>query len=451
LGVLAGCARPGANDSSDDDTETGGDPDAPTWHRDIAPLVHAKCLGCHRDQGIAPFSMQTYDTASPWAELMAEHTASRYMPPFLARDTDECAPPHPWQDDLRLSDDQIALIGAWAAAGAPEGDPDTAAELPEPPSLELEDPDLRVAAPQPVDIQGPGDRFLCFSLDPGLTEDQWLQAMQIEAGNPEIVHHVLVYLDEAGESAAMANEDGWYECFGDPGIDEVSLLGAWAPGSVPVTTPPGVAMRVPAGSRLVMNVHYHPSTMDVETDPGTAVQLRWFEGYPQYAGELLLIGNGVGLQPGPNDENGTEFRIPAGVKDHTETMLYPLPPGTPDLTVWSVGTHMHYVGRDMIIGVAWDEPPPGGPASQCLIQTPAWDFNWQRQYVYDAPLDELPVASVGDVIALRCTYDNTLDNRFVVQALEQQGLDEPHDVVLGESTLDEMCLGVFGIATKLLP
>ena len=458
LSGVAGCQ---SSEKGDDDgvadeesggtgDETGENADAPTWHQDIAPLVHEKCVGCHATDGIGPFSLASYTSASPWAELMATAVEQRYMPPFLAQDTDDCEPRFGWKEDLRLSDEQITMMREWADAGAPEGDPDAAAELPMPPSLELKDADLRLTIPKPVEIEGPKDDFFCFSLDPQLEEDAWLDAMQIVPGNDKVVHHVLIYLDESGASEGMVNEDGYYNCFGGPGVSGASLLGAWAPGATPITTPDNLAMHVPAGSRLIMNVHYHPSADGVETDPDTAIDLKWFEGFPQWAGQLQLIGNGIGLQPGPNDENGVEFRIPAGATDHTETMIYSLPFDTPDFTVWSVGTHMHYVGTDMFMGVFYQEPEDGLEA-ECLLQTPDWDFNWQRGYAYDAPLDELPVLRAGDQLYMQCTYDNSMNNPFVVEALEEQGLDAPVDVYLGEETLDEMCLGVFGVAVKLFP
>ena len=50
---------------------------------------------------------------------------------------------------------------------------------------------------------------------------------------------------------------------------------------------------------------------------------------------------------------------------------------------------------------------------------------------------------------MRCTYNNSMSNPFVAAALAEQGLDGPVDVYLGEETLDEMCLGVMGVAIAL--
>ena len=84
--------------------------------------------------------------------------------------------------------------------------------------------------------------------------------------------------------------------------------------------------------------------------------------------------------------------------------------------------------------------PAGSDVNTCLIQTPAYDFNWQRFYVYDAPIVELPALRPGDRVMMRCTYDNSTSNLTLAAALKEQGLDAPKDVVIGEQTLDEMCL-----------
>ena len=112
-----------------------------------------------------------------------------------------------------------------------------------------------------------------------------------------------------------------------------------------------------------------------------------------------------------------------------------------ELYVYAMGTHMHYAGRDMRV---WLEPAQRSD-DLCLIQTPDWDYNWQRVYMYDAPRTKLPVMGQGDTIHMQCVFDNSMENRFVREALAQQGLDAPQDVRLGEDTLDEMCLSVLGI------
>lgn len=467
LTLAAGCGsppsgtsdgEPGSSGSGDMTDPTGSttapvDPpvgDLVTWHQHVAPIVVGACSGCHRAGGIGPFSLATYAEAFPWAQASLDAVERGSMPPFLAATTDECQPRHGFVDDPRLTDEQLTQLRAWVEQGAPEGDPNTAAPLPTPPSLELTDADIRGTIDASVTIDGDGDKFYCFSVDPGITTDTWIDAIQINPGNPKIVHHVLAYLDEAGESADKAGPEGYYPCFGGAGISQPRLIAAWAPGSTPIETPPNVATLIKGGSRIVLNVHYHP-TGSPEVDDATSIDLRTHDTVPEYVAFLALIGNSDGgpLQPGPNDDNGyPEFRIPAGAVDHTEEMLFTLN-GIPDLRVFSAGTHMHYVGTDMIVGVQRTDPEPGQPASECLIQTPDWNFEWQRFYPYDAPLDQVPRVREGDKLYLRCTYNNSMSNPFVARALAEQGLDAPVDVHLGEETLDEMCLGVMGVAVAL--
>ena len=426
-----------------------------TWHQDLAPVVVSKCGGCHIAGGIAPFSLQSYEEARPFAAALLDAVERKAMPPFLAETTDICAPLHDFKDDPRLTEAELELLRAWVDQEAPEGDPAKAEPIPAALDLVLKDTDVSLKIPSAVTMTGSGDQYLCFSLDTGFTEDTWLDGLQINAGNPKIVHHVLAYVDEQGESAAKVGPNGEpYPCFGGPGINTSGLIGVWAPGSVPFVPPPDVAMRVAAGSRIVLSVHYHP-TGEEERDDSTSIDFSLAPGLPTYVGMLALLGNegsaGGGLQPGPNDRNGVpEFYIPAGVENHTEEMLINLDSADiPELRVFGVATHMHYVGTDMVIGVQHKNPQPEEVAAECLLQTPRWDFQWQRLYSYAADLDAVPRVRPGDSVYLRCTYNNSMSNPFVVKALGEQGLSEPKEVVLGEETLDEMCLGVFGVAVKL--
>ncbi len=437
-----GAGTEGGDDGVDDGGSSGdgGVQTDVTWHEDIAPLVVSKCAGCHRTGGIAPFPFEDYEQSFPLAEAIAAAIESGSMPPFGADETEECEPKLGWKHDLRLSDEQTALIREWADGGAPEGDPALAAEITPPQSTVLEGADQNMPMQASVTIDGTQDSFLCFSVDPGLTEDGYLAAVQVNPGNDKVVHHVLIYTDAEGESAELADEDGFFECNG--GSISGDLVGAWAPGALPNRLPPDTGMLVPAGARMVMNIHYHPTGTSTEVDDSTSIDVIWHETPPVLRAELTLLGNAGGdsLLPGPNDEDGVEFRIPAGVSDHTEEMAFVLGDEIPPLKVFSVGTHMHYVGVDMKIEV---ERANGD--NECLLQTPNYSFEWQRSYEYDTELSGVPVVQGGDTVRMRCTYDNTMNNPGVAEALEQSGLDAPIDVVLGEETLDEMCLGVFGV------
>jgi hypothetical protein len=444
LAALFGCSASEADSSGPSDTSA--TPGTPTWYADVAPIVGASCQGCHTAGGIAPFALDTPEEGALWAEAMVAAVESGRMPPWSAAATDACTPRFGWKDDLRLSDTQRATLRAWADAGAPAGDPATAAPLPQRAATELDRVDARIAPEVGYATSGDADEYICYSIDPGFTETKWLTGFQIEPGLPAAVHHVLVFADPDGVTASLANEDGYYPCFGGVGGGVSELVGAWAPGMTPLEMPPGIAEELPAGSRLVMQVHYHPNGTTQPPDR-TAMAVRFADAPPDRLTQLRLIGNfgeSPNLLPGPNDPSGVAFLIPANVAGHTEEMRYKYR-GSDDVPLWIVGTHMHYIGRGMRIMVEHAAPSGDEPATECLIETPTWDFNWQRLYAYDAPLDAVPRLHRNDVLQLSCTYDNTTDNPGVRQALADAGLAAPVDVRLGEATLDEMCLGVFGV------
>jgi len=455
LPLLAACgdaAGPTPEGTADSGT---ADVEAVTWHQDIAPVVVENCAACHTAGGLAPFELDQYATASSLAQAIAAAVDEGTMPPFGAQDTDECQPLRPLKGDMRLTDEEKALIRDWAAAGAPEGDAATAAAIPEPPSLEIEDPDWEAELPTAWTVEGTDDQFICFVIDPDIDETRWITDIQFLPGNEKIDHHALVYHDIEGRSDAWKGEDGTYDCFGDVGDTSAVLLATWAPGAAPMRAPDGAGFPLWADSRIVVQMHYHPTGEGAEVDL-SALQLKWIDEEPAWEAAQALLGNngrqysdGTGLQPGPNDSGDeAEFIIPAGVSDHVETLLYEQEIDI-DFPVYSIGTHMHYVGTDMKIDLVHNGDDPDEPDTECLLQTPKWDFNWQRVYDYDVAIEDLPVISKGERVWMRCTYDNSLDNPDVRQALAEQGLDEPQDVYLGDETLDEMCLGLFGIVAPV--
>lgn len=447
--LLLACVSPSKTDLPAAD-DTGVAAGTPTWHQDIAPVITERCGGCHTAGGVTPFPLDTYADAAPMALAMAAAVESGAMPPWGAISTDTCEPRFGWQDDPRLSDAEKAALRAWADAGAPEGDPAAAAELPEPPAMELVGVNQTLSPSSPYVTSGDDDEFICFTMDPGRTAPSILTGIQVVPGDRTVVHHVLVFTDPAGESEALAGADGTYPCFGDAGVSDAQLLDVWVPGAVPFEVPEDSGMYVSAGSRIVMQIHYHPNGAAVEDQ--TSLQLRWGSTYPTSLTLLTLLGNawseGTGLWPDPDDRGFPEFRIPANSPSHTEQMSVTLD-GLPSLQLFMVGTHMHYVGVDMQIDLTHANPVGDEPETECLLQTPRWDFDWQRFYAYDAPIGAGVEVRDGDVLKLRCEYDNTVDNPGVRRALADGGLDEPQDVYLGEETLDEMCLGMFGVVYPL--
>jgi hypothetical protein len=201
-----------------------------------------------------------------------------------------------------------------------------------------------------------------------------------------------------------------------------------------------------------MQVHYHPHSASAKLTPDqTKFQMRLTSSPPTHSATTLLIGNfsaplknGTGLVPGPTDPpSGPAFVIPPDVTGYTRTMQLTVPTGTKTLHIAGIGGHEHYVGSAVSITIARSSPAQGQSANECLLSIPRWDFDWQRFYAYDAPLDQVPTVTPGDILQIQCTYDNTLNNPKVALSLSDQGLTRPQTVSLGETTLDEMCLGAF--------
>lgn len=470
--IMDGGAREGAPASSE--PEVLGF--TPTWHEHIAPLVSQKCSACHAREGIAPFSLQSYEAAKPFALAMASAVESGTMPPFLAQETAECKPQNPFARDVRLSAREKAMVRAWANAGAPEGDMAKAVPLPPPPSVSLAREDIVMPLPEPIVVEkGARDIHTCVVVDPKLAGDVYIAGRQITPGNGKVLHHAVLHmlkpetLDGRPLTRAQMVEalmthkgvgiGGRYECFGGVGLEATGIasenLGAWAPGAAPTISPPSSGQPMKKDALVIMDLHYHPMETR-EEDRTTKLSLMLNDARPQYIVQPVLLGNfpgrverpaGIGDLIKQPDEQVAEFRIPAGAASHVEEMTWTwtLPRSPNGIRAYYAGTHMHYVGRNMRVTLENNTPAPGESPRECLVETPRWDFNWQGGYGYFAPYEQLPLMNPGDVLRMRCVYDNTRGNPYLARALDERGLTDPIDVRLGEDTLDEMCLAAIGL------
>lgn len=466
-GALAACG--GSKSAAGGDA--GGvatQPSAISFHKEVEPILQRACQKCHHTGGIAPFSLLTYDDAKGVASSIVAQTKARTMPPWGAETTSECTPPVGFKDDQRLTDQEIATLEAWHQGGDIEGDPKDAPPPIALPTIELANATKLVPAHgfDPSVEPSTKDTLRCFVLDPGLTATRYLNGSYFVPKNKTLVHHAIAFAIEAGaktppERAGQA-ADTPYDCFGGPNAGErVSIVAAWAPGGMPIEFPPNVGAEVKAGTRIVLQVHYHPHANATKDADQTELQLRFMDAPPEWIATTQLIGNfdkppaltstgaTIGLLPGPNDPSGdagaAQFLIPRDATGHVETMTVTLPAILPELRVAGLAAHMHLVGRDQKVTVL-----RGGDPNQetCLLQVPRWNFDWQRAYTYDAPITELPIVKGLDEIRIRCTYDNVMTNRQLGAALLEAGYNSTVDVKLGESTTEEMCLAGFVFLRK---
>jgi hypothetical protein len=264
--------------------------------------------------------------------------------------------------------------------------------------------------------------YRCFTMPTNLTADQYVAAVDVKPGDRNTVHHVIAFIDTTGASANLETQDAepGYQCFGGPGFSitnvDSSTLGGWAPGARPVMLPDGVAYSLPANSRVVLQVHYHPHNGSPKPDQ-TQIGIYFAKTKPTKLLRVLPLINQTFTIP-PNDSN---YRVVA-------------PPNGPftipfvNTHVWLIAPHMHLLGRKMQVTAT---PPDGQP--QCLININDWDFNWQGMYRYNNPI-ALPA---GTRLSLEAFYDNSTDNI-------RNPNSPPKAVSWGEQTTDEMCIAFIG-------
>lgn len=378
---------------------------APTFTKDVAPLLWKHCASCHRPGEVGPFSLLSYEDAAKRAEFLVQITADRRMPPWKAEPDFGR-----FHDEQRLTADEIALLRRWAEAGAPEGNP---SDLPPAPKFtdgwQLGEPDMVLEMAEDFAVPADGrDIYQCFVIPIPIDSNRTVSAIEFRPGNRRIVHHAILYLDSNGAARERdEREPGYgYRSFGGPGVLPTGGLGGWAPGAQPRFLPDGVGKFLRKGSDLVLQVHYHPSGKP-ETDRSKVGVY-----FTKKPAQTIVGGIAVSNRP----------QIPAGDKNYRLTARSePLPV---DVNLLAVAPHMHLLGRSMKAQAVL----PDGKAVP-LVWIKDWDFNWQMAYGFLQPV-RIPK---GAHIEVESIYDNSADNPFNPNS-------PPKDVRWGEQTTDEMCL-----------
>ena len=369
-----------------------------TFSHDVAPILYRRCAPCHHSGGVAPFSLLTYQDAAKRAQSIATVTRQRVMPPWLP------AAPH-FRDERRLSNAEMATLSHWAAAGAPAGNLSAAPAAPHfRDGWQLGEPDLEAKMALDFAVPADGsDLYRCFVAPMTIAQDHWVRAVDMRPGNPQVVHHAILFEDISGTARKRDTGSG-YDCFGTPGFLPARGLGGWTPGSLPYQAPDDMPELLHAHADLVLQVHYHPFGRAV-TDR-TAVALYFTDRKPtRHAQDIPLGSNRIYIPPGDRAYKVTDhFSIPV------------------DVDVIGINPHAHYICKDML-GYA---VLPNG-TRRTLLHIPDWNFNWQQQYLYPTPV-RLPA---GTDVVMEFTYDNSDDN-------PRNPLHPPRRVVWGPSSTDEM-------------
>ncbi len=366
-----------------------------TYSNQIARLVQKRCLECHREGEAAPFPMNSYEEIVGWAPMMREVVDLGRMPPWFAD------PKHGhFANDPRLTDQEKKVLADWIDAGCPEGDPK---DLPMPKAFvkgwSIGQPDAvfemsKVAYDVPA--EGVVD-YQYFTVETNFTEDKWIQASEALPGSREVVHHIIVFGTAPGAG-------------GGRGVLRRQHVGGYAPGEQPRIYPPGVAQFLPAGSRLVFQMHYTPNgkaQSDISkiglkfADPATVKK---------------AAGGGVAIN--------TFFKIPPGANNHRVASSFQF---DNDALLTMLFPHMHLRGKSF----RYEAVYPSGER-EILLDVPRYDFNWQLRY----ELAEPKLMPKGTRIECVAHFDNSTEN--------PANPDPTKPVTWGDQTFEEMMIGFFG-------
>jgi hypothetical protein len=378
---------------------------APTFSKDVAPILYKNCVECHRAGAMAPMPLVTYEDARPWARAIKQKVASRQMPPWGADPTVGT-----YANDVSLKQADIDTIVAWVDNGAPEG---SRADLPAAPHFadgwSIGKPDYVFRMQKPFTVPADGTvPYVYITVPTNLKEDIWIKAVELKPTDRRVVHHIISTLVE-GSGAAPDPEP---KLTRDPAKKEIGGgLGGLVPGRLYGEFEEGVARKIPAGADIVLQMHY--------TTIGQVVT------------DQTEIGVVVTREPPKN------LRVQGG--GAIPNMQFAIPPGDPNYEVTgqqkfdrdtylnSLYPHMHVRGKDATYSIVY----PDG-REEVVLRVPKYDFNWQLSY----KLAEPKFMPKGSTLKVVMHYDNSAANRY--------NPDPTATVRWGEQTWEEMMLGYYG-------
>ena len=365
-----------------------------SYSNQIARLIQARCLECHREGQIAPFTMNEYEEVAGWGEMIAEVVRERRMPPWHADPTHG-----QFTNENRLSDDERQLIYTWVANGCPEGDP---ADLPEPRKFREgwflpQAPDKVVYLEHDEHVKAEGvEGYRYIEVDPGIKEDKWVKLAECMPGNRSVVHHIIVYVKPPGSSGR--------------GGDRIFLAG-FAPGTRPLVAPEGWAKRVPADSKFIFEMHYTPIGTPQTDRSGI--------------GMIFMDEKDVTHRLATTAAMQSRFEIPPYEADHKVTASRSF---HRDTIVLSLFPHMHMRGKSFRYELTYPDK-----SKEVLLDVPRYDFNWQNSYIFAEP-KSIPKGSLLECTAVFDNSDENLHNP-----------DPSKTVRWGDQTWHEMMIGWYDI------
>jgi hypothetical protein len=404
----------------------------PTFYRDVSPVLHKHCESCHRVGGIAPMAFGTYDQTRPYAAAIRNATQNKSMPPWFA-----VPGIGHFSNDPSLTDQQIATLGAWAEAKAPQGDvKDAPAPVHWAESWTIPQPDFVVKMAKGAALPASGDVDYTYEIVPThFAEDRWVQSVEVLPSLRPNVHHAVVYVRPPGSDwlrHAPVGVPFTADMLSDPDDrrgahwTDADVLLVYAPGSSPDEWPTAMAKFIPAGSDLVFQMHY--TTNGHAGIDATRVGMIFAKKAPVQRVLTLQLTN-------------DHFVIPPGAPDFRVEARGTLPN---DALLLSFFPHMHLRGKRFEYNIIREAGKssgasgggvigPDGSGVETLLRV-NYHFHWQMSY----RLAEPRWLKAGTELQAVAWYDNSRNN--------PHNPDPDVAVRWGDQTYDEMMVGFFDVA-----
>lgn len=386
-----------------------------TFTKHVAPILQRACENCHREGGVGPMALTTYEQARPWARAIKTRTVRREMPPwFIERNIGI----QRYKDDPSLSDKEIATIAAWVDGGAARGNPK---DMPPPrhyadaAGWTIGTPDLIVSSPAATIEAVAADWFGALdSVPTRLTEDRYVKAVEIKevrlqsrakpkdaekgaaraALNTFVVHHAVVATAAEGSGGGSDEEAA---ALGPRGTFSIT----YELGQNSTIFPDNVGVKLPAGSVLTFDrMHYHSVGTETVARIDVAFKLHPKGYQPKYQQSLVSMPL----------EFDFELDIPAGQSSVLRDAFYRLSrPGF----LMTFEPHLHSSGNRMCMEAIY----PDGKRE--MLTCAGYNHNWVKVYTYED--DVAPLLPTGTVLHFLAWYDNTPGNPRVVDARNWKG------------------------------
>jgi hypothetical protein len=385
----------------------------PTFDKDVLPILQAHCQECHRSGEMAPMSLLTYTDARPWAKAMKTAVVTEKMPPWFADPNYG----H-FANDRRLSKTEIDTLVAWADNGAPEGDAKDA-----PPPRTFQDgwnikPDMIIEMPKEFHVAATGTiNYQNILVNAHFTEDTWVVAAEMRAGNPKVVHHMRAIVRPPNSpwmAKAIPGEAYEEGSDGMGGAKEgTDLLGKYNPGLGPQSFDIGGSAKfIPKGSDIVFNIHY--TAIGTPQTDRSKVGLVFAKAPPK-----------LRYWMSPGTPAAFNLAIPAG--DSNAEVVSEVTVGVSDAKLVYIQPHMHLRGKDYELRLIY----PTGETE--TVFKGKWNFDWQVGYQLAKPI----VLPKGTRIVAIAHYDNSANNKY--------NPDPAKTILWGDQNWDEMQSGFIGL------